>query len=253
MSARRRLVVANWKMHKTPKEGAAFAEEILRRRVPEGVDVALAPAFPALESVGRVLAGTRVLLAAQDVFREASGAFTGEVSAEMLSELEVALVLVGHSERRRGRGERGEELAEKMRRLAENGIAPLYCVGETLEEREAGRTDEVLARQMAALDGFAEPPPGLALAYEPVWAIGTGRAASPAMAGEAHAALRRLLEGRIGRAAAKATRILYGGPGPPANARALFGQEELDGALVGGASLQTPRLAALPRAAQGPE
>jgi triosephosphate isomerase len=249
MRARRRLVVANWKMHKTPKEGAAFAEELLRRGVPESVDVALAPAFPALESVGRVRAGTRVLLAAQDVFREARGAFTGEVSAEMLSDLEVALVLVGHSERRRGRGEREEELAEKMRTLAERGISPLYCVGETLDEREAGRTDDVLASQMEALDAFADPPPGLALAYEPVWAIGTGRSASPAMAAEAHAALRRLLQKRLGRATAATTRILYGGSVTPANARALFARGELDGALVGGAALEASSFAAIARAA----
>jgi len=245
---RRRLVVANWKMNKSPREGAAFAEALLSRGVPEGVDLALAPAFPALESVGRVLAGTRVALAAQDVFTEAAGAFTGEVSAAMLADLEVTLVLVGHSERRRGRGESGSELTGKMRRLVEAGISPLYCVGETLEEREAGRTAAVLTAQMTALEAFGAMPSGFALAYEPVWAIGTGRAATCAMASECHGLLRRLLAQRFGAGAAAATRILYGGSVTAENAAELFAEEEVDGALVGGASLEVESFLAIAHA-----
>jgi len=247
--ARRPLVVGNWKMHKTSREGAAFAEELLALGLPDGVDVALAPAFPALESVGRVLAGTSVALAAQDVFAEPAGAYTGEVSAAMLADLEVSLVLVGHSERRRGRGEAEPELAEKMRRLAERGLTPLYCVGETLEEREAGRTLEALARQMEAFEAFGEPPGSLVVAYEPVWAIGTGRAATPALAAEAHADIRRLLAERFGRDAAADTRLLYGGSVTRGNAAALFAEEEIDGALVGGAALEPGSLLEIARAA----
>src|SRR5512141_2208072 len=246
------LIVANWKMNKTPSEAAAFCDDFLSRlpALPEAVDLAIAPAYPALERVGRLLAPTRVRLAAQDVHVEPKGAFTGEVSVGMLADLGVSMALVGHSERRRDRKETEADFSRKMKRLADAGLVPVYCVGETLEERDAGRTEAVLAGQMAALDLFGTSlPPGFVLAYEPVWAIGTGRAATPDMAADAHAFLRGRLVDRFGAAAAGGVRILYGGSVTPANAKDLFSREEIDGGLVGGASLVPADFAALAVAA----
>ncbi|MFN7989910.1 MAG: triose-phosphate isomerase [Thermoanaerobaculia bacterium] len=246
------LVVANWKMNKTPSEAAAFCDDFLSRlpALPESVELAIAPAFPALERVGRHLLPTRVKLAAQDVHVEPKGAHTGEVSVAMLADCGVAMVLVGHSERRRDRKETEADFSRKMKRLADAGLVPVYCVGETLEERDGGRTEAVLASQMAALDLFGDAlPPGLVLAYEPVWAIGTGRAATPEMANDAHAFLRARLADRFGAEAASGVRILYGGSVTPANAKELFSREEIDGGLVGGASLVPTDFAALAVAA----
>ena len=247
--AARRLVVANWKMSLTPSASLALAEHLLDARLPPGVDVGLAPSFGALERVGRRLRGSRIALAAQDVSPEAQGAFTGEVSAASLKELGVSIGIVGHSERRQRHGEAGPLLARKIERLIENGIAPLFCVGESRAERDAGRTQAVLTSQLTALDGFAAPPPLFALAYEPVWAIGTGLAATPAMAAEAHAVLREALSARWGAAAAASIRILYGGSVTSANAPELFRQTGVDGGLVGGASLDAAAFGAILRAA----
>ncbi len=251
-SGRIPLVVANWKMNKTPKEAAAFMNEFLALlpEVPESVAMAIAPAYPSLERVGRLLSQSRVALSAQDVYSEPKGAFTGEVSAVMLKDLEVSMCLVGHSERRRERREEESDFARKIKRLLEYGISPVYCVGETLEEREAGETTQVLTRQMTCLDAFPEAPPaGLVLAYEPVWAIGTGRAATPEMAQEAHKTLRALLAARYGEAIAEAIRILYGGSVTPANSPELFQKPDIDGGLVGGASLIPKDFAAIAKAA----
>ena len=246
------LVIANWKMNKTPSEAAVFCDDFLSRlpALPERVELAIAPAFPALERVGRHLLPTRVKLGAQDVHVEPKGAHTGEVSVAMLADVGVAMVLVGHSERRRDRKEVEADFTRKMKRLADAGLSPVYCVGETLEERDGGRTEGVLAAQMTALDAFCDAlPPGFVLAYEPVWAIGTGRAATPELAADAHAFLRGRLAERFGAAAAAATRILYGGSVTPANAKELFAKEDLDGGLVGGASLVPADFAALAVAA----
>jgi triosephosphate isomerase (TIM) len=236
MSARR-LVVANWKMYLTPSASLALAERLLAAGVPAGVDAGLAPSFGALERVGRRLGGTSVALAAQDVSPEKEGAFTGEVAAASLRELGVSIGIVGHSERRQRHGETDALLARKIERLVEEGIAPLYCVGETRAERDSGRTASVLTAQLEALAGLDSPPGGFALAYEPVWAIGTGLAATPEMAAEAHAVLRAALAARWGALAANSIRILYGGSMTKANAAALFAQPGVDGGLVGGASL----------------
>ncbi len=221
----------------TPSASGALADRILTAAPPPGVDAALAPSFGALERVGRLLAGTAVALAAQDVSPEKEGAFTGEVSAASLKDLGVSIGIVGHSERRQRHGETGPLLARKIERLVEAGIAPLYCVGESRAERDGGQTNAVLAAQLAALDGFEAPPRGFALAYEPVWAIGTGLAATPEMAADAHAILRAALGSRWGDGAASSIRILYGGSMTRANAAALFAQPGVDGGLVGGASL----------------
>ena len=248
------LVIANWKMNKTPSEAAVFCDELLSRLpgLPESVDLAIAPAFPALERVGRHLLPTRVKLAAQDVHVEPKGAHTGEVSVAMLADVGVAMVLVGHSERRRDRKETEADFSRKMKRLADGGLAPVYCVGETLEERDGGRTEAVLAAQMGALDLFGDAlPPGFVLAYEPVWAIGTGRAATPEMADDAHGFLRARLAERFGADAAGSVRILSGGSVTPANATELFSRAQIDGGLVGGASLVPADFAALALAAGG--
>lgn len=249
-SSRPRLVVANWKMNKTPSEAAAWAAEFLplSKSFPAGVGTGVAPAFPALDRLGAAIAGSGIALVAQDVFTEAKGAFTGEVSASMLKELGVSWALVGHSERRRDRHEEEAELSRKIRRLLDTGLAPLYCVGETLEQRESGDTERILAKQMGCFDAFPDAPAGLVLAYEPVWAIGTGRAATPQMAADAHRAIRKLLAARYGEVLAGAIRILYGGSVTPANAAELFSEEEIDGGLVGGASLVPADFAAIVRA-----
>ena len=252
MSERRRFFVANWKMSRTPSAAAVLARAFAALARPAEVDVAIAPSFPALDRVRAALLGSGIALAAQDVHHEREGAFTGEVSAAMLKDSGVSLVLVGHSERRLLRGERETDFARKMARLAEEGLAPLYCVGETRKEREAGRTQEVLRTQLRALDAFAAPPPGLALAYEPVWAIGTGLAATPEMASDAHAHLRAELAARFGEPVARATRILYGGSVSPASAPGIFAKEEVDGGLVGGASLSVSDAAAVLAAAAAP-
>lgn len=247
MKSRAPLVVANWKMNKTAREAAAFAEEFLALRpsLPDSVGVAIAPAFPALERLGRLLTHTQVLLAAQDVHTEVKGANTGEVSAPMLKDLGVAMTLVGHSERRRDRKEDEAAFTRKIERLLEAGIAPLYCVGETLEERDGGKTDDVLARQMTALDPFGSLPAGLVIAYEPVWAIGTGKNAfgadAGAMADAIRASLRRLGWGDL----ADATPVLYGGSVTSANIGEFLAEPGVDGALIGGASLKPDEMAGI--------
>lgn len=244
----RRLVVANWKMYLGPEASRVLAERIASAGRPPGVDAALAPSFGALESVGRVLLSTGIALAAQDVSPEKDGAFTGEVSAKSLKELGVSICIVGHSERRQRHGEAEALLSRKIERLVEEGIAPLYCVGETRSERDAGRTAGILTTQLAALAVLKSPPAGFALAYEPVWAIGTGLAATPAMAEEAHAVLREELRARWGDAA-NAIPILYGGSVTKANAGELFARPGVDGGLVGGASLDAEAFASILKAA----
>lgn len=252
MRTRRRLLVANWKMTRSPSAAAALAREFVAIPRPPEVDLAIAPSFPALDRVGAAISGTGIMLAAQDVYVEKEGPFTGEVSAPMLKDAGVALVLVGHSERRLLRGEREPDFARKMERLADEGLVPIYCVGETRAERDAGRTADVLRNQLAALDGFLAPPPGLTLAYEPVWAIGTGLPATPAMAGDVHSRLRAEIAARYGPGVAASIRILYGGSVSPSNAAGLFGEAEVDGGLVGGASLVAKDVIALLAAAAGP-
>lgn len=252
MRERRRFFVANWKMTRSPSAAALLARAIAALARPAEVDVAIAPSFPALDRVRAALSGSGIALAAQDVYVEREGAYTGEVSAAMLKDAGVSLVLVGHSERRLLRGEREADFSRKMERLKEEGLAPLYCVGETRKEREAGLTREVLRAQLAALDGFAAPPAGLTLAYEPVWAIGTGLAATPGMAADAHSHLRAELTARFGGEASRAVRILYGGSMSPSSAPGLFAEDEVDGGLVGGASLSASDTAAILAAAAAP-
>ena len=246
---RRRLLAANWKMHKTVGEAVAFAKAFLPRVADlEAHEIAIAPPFTALAAVGRALEGSRVRLAAQNVHDQPKGAFTGEVAPAMLAELGCTYAIVGHSERRQLFGESSEFVARKAAALFAHGIRPIVCVGETLEEREAGRTFAVLEAQLAgSLDRIEGDQIGdVVIAYEPVWAIGTGRTATPATAQEAHAMIRGWLAQRFG-AGADRVRIQYGGSVKPENAAELMRQPDIDGALVGGASLEPDSFARIAR------
>lgn len=234
------LVAANWKMYKTIRETVAYIEEF--RGLVQGLDdveIVLAPPFTALAAAAEAARNTRVAIAAQDLFWEREGAFTGEVSVSMLRDAGARLVIIGHSERRTKFAETDIEVNRKVRAAVAGGLVPIVCVGETLDEREAERTLAVLDRQLRG--GLEDLSPadvsGLAVAYEPVWAIGTGRNASSAQAQEAHAHIRGRLRDWYGAEAADACRVIYGGSVKPANARELVSQADVDGALVGGASL----------------
>jgi triosephosphate isomerase len=233
------LFAANWKMHKTVGEAVRFAQELRRLWTEEPrAEVVVAAPFTALAALRGALAGTPVVLAAQNVHPEPQGAFTGEVSVAMLVDVGCRAVILGHSERRALFGETDDFVARKLGAALAGGLRPIVCVGETLAEREAGRTFEVLGAQLeGSLAPLApERASEVALAYEPVWAIGTGRTATPETAQEAHAFLRERLAKRIG-ARAASVRILYGGSVKPENVAELLARPDVDGALVGGASL----------------
>jgi len=236
---RRAILAANWKMHKTAAEAEAFAAAFLPLVKDAGeVDIVVAPPFTALDRLGRALAGSNVALAAQNANPEPKGAFTGEIAISMLAELGCRYAIVGHSERRTIYGEGDALVADKAAALFEAGLTPIVCVGESLEERESGRTSEVVGAQ---LEGSlarvpAERAAELVVAYEPIWAIGTGKTATPDTAQEVHAFVREQLRQRFG-AAGDAIRIQYGGSVKPENVDELMAQPDIDGALVGGASL----------------
>ncbi|MDY6851923.1 MAG: triose-phosphate isomerase [Thermodesulfobacteriota bacterium] len=238
---RRIFIAGNWKMHKTPAEAEDFISRLVAMlpRDP-GVDVALAPPFPALEASVRAAAGSPVSIAAQNVFWEKEGAFTGEVSVGMLKALGVGLVIIGHSERRQLFGETDETINRRVKAALDGDLAPIVCVGETLDQREAEQTFQVLKTQLisglAGLDQAAAKR--LTIAYEPVWAIGTGRTATPDMARQVHFFLREKLAELFDKRLANNIRILYGGSVKPENTADLMAQPDIDGALVGGASLK---------------
>ncbi len=250
MSERRPYVAANWKMSKTVAE----AEQYLGAFLPgapgaDGPEVVICPSFLALRAVAERCSGTAVRVAAQNVHEEASGAFTGEVSAPMLLEAGADAVILGHSERRQLFGETDEALARKVPAALAAGLEPILCVGETEEARDADQTEAVLERQIQAdLEGVEGAGMSrLVVAYEPIWAIGTGRTATPEQAQEAIAFIRDLLRARGGDA--DRVRILYGGSVKPGNAAELMAQADIDGALVGGASLDPEDFAAIVAAA----
>ena len=250
-SARVKIVAGNWKMNKTVSESLALVRE-LRDLAGDfgGVEVVVAPPFTSLHPVMAALDGSPLRLAAQNCHWEKSGAFTGEVAAPMLKELGCTYVIVGHSERRQLFGETDETVNKRSRAVVAAGLLPIVCVGETLEEREAGRTLEVVSRQVqGALARFsAQQVARFVLAYEPVWAIGTGRNATSAQAQEVHAAIRSQLARLYDGETARQVRIQYGGSVKPDNAAELLGQPDVDGALVGGASLKAADFAAIVRA-----
>ena len=236
MRARKPLIVGNWKMHKTIAQTRAFVADVRARDLPLAeVDAVICPPFTALCAASDALAGTRIGLGAQNVGWAREGAFTGEISAPMLLELGVAGSLVGHSERRQIFGETDQNVGRRVEAALAAGLNVIACVGETLEERDTGRTEDVLRRQLAVL----EPEDSLVIAYEPVWAIGTGKTATPEMAQEAHAFVKSLVD----------VPVLYGGSVKPDNAEKLAAQPDVDGMLVGGASLDVESFAAICRAA----
>jgi triosephosphate isomerase (TIM) len=219
------LVAGNWKLHKGPAETQEFCLELRDRlAVLEGVDVAVCPSFVSLQAAVLALSGTEIAVAAQNVHWEKDGAFTGEVSPAMLREIGVYGAIVGHSERRQYFGETDEGVGRRAAAALEAGLFVIACVGELEEEREQGETEAVLRRQVSVL----EPHENLVVAYEPVWAIGTGKTATPEIAQEAHAFVKSLLD----------VPVLYGGSVKPDNAEELLAQPDVDGALVGGASLE---------------
>jgi triosephosphate isomerase (TIM) len=234
------FVAANWKMYKTVKETVDYLE-VFRRLVVDVADaeIVIAPPFLAVHTAAGAVAGSNVHIAGQDLYWETEGAFTGEVSAAMLKASGASHVIIGHSERRTKFGETDEHVNKKVKAAIAGGLISIVCVGETLQERESEQTLAVLDRQLkVGLDGLtSEQVAGLAVAYEPVWAIGTGRTATTAQAQEAHAHIRLRLREQFGAEAADACRILYGGSVKPANTKELVSRADVDGALVGGASL----------------
>jgi triosephosphate isomerase len=240
MTQRVPLIAGNWKMHKTGAQAAADAEK-LKERVQDAknVEVMIAPVFTALYQVAQTLAGSNIFLGAQNLHWEAQGAFTGEISAEMLVDAGCRQVIIGHSERRQFFGETDETVNRKISAAASAGLVPIFCIGETEAQRESGETLSVLDKQVRnGLKNFvSDAPDGLVVAYEPVWAIGTGKTATRQQAQEAHAYIRSLIEKLYGKPTADAVRILYGGSVKPDNVKALMEMPDVDGALVGGASL----------------
>ena len=244
---KRRLVVGNWKMHGSRPTNAALLDGILRAR-PFGCDVAVCVPFPYLSETAATLAGSDVRWGAQDCSVHEQGAFTGEVSALMLAELGCRYAIVGHSERRAMHAESDQLVADKARAALGRGVTPIVCVGETLAQREAGQTEAVVKRQLSAvIHTLAHCAGEMVVAYEPVWAIGTGLSASPEQAQAVHALLRAQL--RAATPQAEVMKILYGGSVKPDNALALFSQPDIDGGLIGGASLKAADFVAICRAA----
>ncbi len=234
------FVAGNWKMHLTVPEARELARKIAAAATGlRAATVVLIPPFTSLGAVGAEIAGTGLGLGAQDLHWEDRGAFTGEISGPMIKDAGAGYVLVGHSERRQFFGETDETVGRKVRAALRAGLSPVVCVGEVLEEREAGRTMARIDRQLAGgLEGLSGEDLGrTVVAYEPVWAIGTGKTASPAQAEEVHAHIRGRLEGSYGNAAASCA-IIYGGSVKPANSYSLFKEKNIDGFLVGGASLE---------------
>jgi triosephosphate isomerase (TIM) len=246
---RTKLIAANWKMYKTPAEAGDFMEELLPLVADHTRDeIVVCPPYLDLPVVIEAAMGTRVCVGAQNMAWEKEGAFTGEISAGMLLAVGCTHVVIGHSERRQYFGETDDTVNRKTELALESGLIPIMCIGEVIEEREAGLTEEVLRRQVArGLRGISgrKASGKLVIAYEPVWAIGTGKTATPQMAVEAHELIRHETAKMLGEEVAGNTRILYGGSVKPENAKSLMSETEIDGALVGGASLKPVSFAAI--------
>ena len=250
--SRRQFVCGNWKMNKTASDAAAFCRDLRGAvsMVRDRVEIGVAPPFTALAAVSKALEGSNVAVCAQNCHAAANGAFTGEISADMLKDLGVSYVILGHSERRQLFHETDAGVNEKVGSVLKAGMLPIVCVGETLAEREGGRTLDVVSTQVrGCLKGFsAADGAKFVIAYEPVWAIGTGKTATSRQAQEVHAHIRGLLKELWGGEAAQQIRIQYGGSVKPDNAAELLGQTDIDGALVGGASLKVADFAGIVKA-----
>jgi len=250
---RKPIIAANWKMNMTVQEAMSFLDSFLLEVEDErDVEIVIVPAYTAIAKVGeRVVEAHNIKTGAQNMYFERSGAFTGEVSASMLRELYVRYVVIGHSERRQIFGETDELIQKKVKAAHEASLRPILCVGETLEEREAGREEEILTKQLTAdLEGLGNKEISeTVIAYEPVWAIGTGKTATPDQAQAAHACIRKHLAMISDAATADKVRIQYGGSVKPGNASEILKQPDVDGALVGGASLDPRDFAAIIKAA----
>ena len=249
---RRPFIAGNWKMNLNRGESVALAQGIAQAGDFGDVDVAVCPPFLYLEAVHGVIQGTPIQLGAQNVSNRSNGAFTGEISATMLADIGCRCVIVGHSERRQFFGDTDDWVFEKTRAALGQGLTPIVCVGETLEQRTAGQTRDVISAQFhGSLGGLSQDQMSkVVVAYEPVWAIGTGAVATPEQAEEVHADLRRLIENRYNAQIAAAVRIQYGGSVKPDNAAELLRQPNIDGALVGGASLKADSFLAIIAAAR---
>lgn len=239
------LIVGNWKMNGTRASAVELARGVVRGKAPEGCSLAVAPPFPFLDVVKKELEGSAVALAAQSCAIEKEGAFTGEVSSEMLASVGCEWVIVGHSERRALFGETDEVVAKKLAAGRRAGLAVIACVGETLKERDAGQHEEVVARQVRALLAGRKDMEKIVIAYEPVWAIGTGRVATPEQASAMHRRVRSTIAESLSPAVAAKAVILYGGSVKPDNMESLAAMEGIDGALVGGASLDSRNFLAI--------
>ena len=244
---RRPIIAGNWKMNKTSTEARDLASKLVP--LVSGVkdrDIVLAPPFTSIPAVAETIKGTNMALSAQDLFWEEKGAFTGEISAEMLLDLGCKYVIIGHSERRQFFGETDETVNKKVRQALNKGLFPIVCVGELLKEREAGRVNVVIERQLiGALKAVSVPEmQNMVIAYEPVWAIGTGKTATPNQANEVHGFIRQKVKAMFNSSVADALRIQYGGSVTPENVSVLMAMPDIDGALVGGASLKPESFAA---------
>jgi triosephosphate isomerase (TIM) len=252
-SNRKPIIAGNWKMYKTAAEALAMVNTLKHELVgvsEADVDVVVCPPFTALYAVGTLLQGSTIKVGAQNIHWEKEGAFTGEISAPMLKELGVTYAIVGHSERRQFFGETNEGVNKRAKAALASGIRPIVCVGETLAQREAGQTEVVVRDHVASgLAGFTKDAMlDTVIAYEPVWAIGTGKTATPAQAQEVHAFIRELLAAMFDSTVAAKVRLQYGGSVKSANAKELLGQPDIDGALVGGASLEAKGFAEIIKA-----
>ena len=248
---RKPIIAGNWKMNKTPVEAEHLVKDLIPLVQDAPCEVVVGPTHVCLERVATVISGSNIALAAQNVHWEPKGAFTGEVSVDMLKNLGVEYVILGHSERRQYFGETDETVNKRAKAVLAGRLKPIICVGEMLEEREAGKTNDVVEKQIhGALEGLAtDQVASLVIAYEPVWAIGTGKVATTEQAQEVHALIRRLLAKLYDQATADAVRIQYGGSMKPENAPDLLAQPDIDGGLIGGASLQAESFSAICKAA----
>jgi len=251
---RKPIIAGNWKMYKTAAEALALVNELNKQLVgirESDVEVVVCPPFTALYAVSTMLQGSTVKLGAQNIHWEKEGAFTGEISGLMLKESAVHYAIIGHSERRQYFGETNDGVNKRAKAALANGIRPIICVGETLAQRESGQTEVVIRDHVAgALAGFTKDAMlDTVIAYEPVWAIGTGKTATPPQAQEVHAFIRELLAAMFDPTVAGKVRIQYGGSVKPTNAKELLGQTDIDGALVGGASLEAKGFADIVKAA----